>query len=230
MNRLLRNIFLRNWGLKLFSFLLAVVIWFILIPEEKMSADKIVTVPLELHNIPQNMEVVEKPDSPVNIRIRAPRRLINDITPANVHAVLDLQDVSVEETLFLLNINMTSIPPGAEVIDISPGQVNLKLEMIREVVLDVEPSLIGNLQEGFILEKTEVIPPKVRVKGPESKISDEYKVKTSPVDISSFTETTDVQVDLILPNPDLKLVSSNIKVILRLTILTEQTEEEKKKD
>lgn len=229
MNRLIRNIFLRNWGLKLFSFLLAVVIWFILIPEEKMSADKIVTVPLELHNIPQNMEVVEKPDSPVNIRIKAPRRLINDISPANVHAVLDLQDAGVEDTLFPLSNSMTSIPPGAEVIDISPGQVNLKLEMIKELLLEVEAALTGTIKEGFILEKTEVIPSQVRVRGPESKITDKHKVRTSPVDISSFTESIEVLVDLILPNPDLKLVSSDTKVILRLTILTEQTEEEKKK-
>ena len=58
MNRILKNIFVRNWGLKLFSFVLALVLWFAIIPEEKMSFEQTLTVPLEPINKPSWMEMV----------------------------------------------------------------------------------------------------------------------------------------------------------------------------
>ena len=218
MIRLIRNLFLKNWGLKLFSFLLAVVFWFAFIPEEKTFSEKILTVPLELHNVPSALEVVEKPTSTVDIKIRAPNRRINDITPANVHAVLNLQNARVEDKEFLLNNNMISIPEGAEVKDLYPSQVNLRLENIKEILLDVEPVLTGDLQEGLKLVKVDVIPPQVLISGPESKVREDYKVRTSPIDRSILEQSTEVVADLILPNPDLRFATSETRVIVKLII------------
>lgn len=224
----LRNIFLKNWELKLFSFLLAVVIWFALSPEEKVSSEKILTIPLELHNVPPDLEVVEKPTSTVDVKIRAPQRLINDLSSANVHAVLDLRNARIEDREYPLNKNMISIPGGTEVKDIYPSQVNLRLEKIKEIMLEVEPNITGKLGDGLQLVRVEAIPSEVPVKGPESKIQNTYKVKTSPIDISSLTESTEIEADFILPNPDLKLATFQTKVIIRVVIQAEKIEEEKK--
>jgi len=224
----LRNIFLKNWELKLFSFLLAVVIWFALSPEEKVSSEKILTIPLELHNVPPDLEVVEKPTSTVDVKIRAPQRLINDLSSANVHAVLDLRNARIEDREYPLNKNMISIPGGTEVKDIYPSQVNLRLEKIKEIMLEVEPNITGKLGDGLQLVRVEAIPSEVPVKGPESKIQNTYKVKTSPIDISSLTESAEIEADFILPNPDLKLATFQTKVIIRVVIQAEKIEEEKK--
>lgn len=224
----MRNIFLKNWGLKLFSFLLAVVLWFTLIPEEKLSSEKLLTVPLELYNIPAEMEVVEKPTSFVDVKISAPKRLINDLSSANVHAVLNLKEARVDDREYPLNKSMISIPEGAEVKDIYPSQVNLRLERLKEIMLDVEPNFTGELKEGLKLMKTEVIPSQVLIKGPESKIKDKYKVRTNPIDLSGITQSREIKADLILPNPDLKLASPETKVTVRI-IIQEVTQEEKNK-
>lgn len=224
----LRNIFLKNWELKLFSFLLAVVIWFALSPEEKVSSEKILTIPLELHNVPPDLEVVEKPTSTVDVKIRAPQRLINDLSSANVHAVLDLRNARIEDREYPLNKNMISIPGGTEVKDIYPSQVNLTLEKIKEIMLEVEPNITGKLGDGLQLVRVEAIPSEVPVKGPESKIQNTYKVKTSPIDISSLTESAEIEADFILPNPDLKLATFQTKVIIRVVIQAEKIKEEKK--
>ena len=174
----MKNIFLRNWGLKLFSLLLALVLWLTLIPEEKIFSEKTLTVPLELHNIPSQMELVERPLSNVDVKIRAPQRILNQFTSVTVHAALNLERASVEQTEYPLNKNMISLPSGGEVMDIYPSQVNLKLERTKEVMLQVEPSLTGELQEGLKLEKIEVIPNEVLIKGPESKVKETFKVRT----------------------------------------------------
>jgi YbbR domain-containing protein len=223
MNRIIRNIFLRNWGLKLFSLLLALVLWLTLIPEEKIFSEKTLTVPLELHNIPAQMELVERPPSTVDVKIRAPQRILNQFTSVAVHAALNLERASVEQTEYPLNKSMISLPSGGEVIDIYPSQVNLRLERTKEVMLQVEPSITGELQQGLKLEKIEVIPDEVLIKGPESKVKETYKVRTSPIDLSSLTQSKELEADLILPSPDLRLASQT-KVKVRV-ILSEEKEE-----
>jgi YbbR domain-containing protein len=223
MNRIIRNIFLRNWGLKLFSLLLALVLWLTLIPEEKIFSEKTLTVPLELHNIPAQMELVERPPSTVDVKIRAPQRILNQFTSVAVHAALNLERASVEQTEYPLNKGMISLPSGGEVIDIYPSQVNLRLERTKEVMLQVEPSITGELQQGLKLEKIEVIPDEVLIKGPESKVKETYKVRTSPIDLSSLTQSKELEADLILPSPDLRLASQT-KVKVRV-ILSEEKEE-----
>jgi len=224
---LLRRIFLRNWGLKLFSFLLALILWLTLIPEEKIFSEKNLTVTLELHNLPTGIEVVEKPPSTVDIRIRAPRRLIGQITQANVHAVLDLREARVDVQDYVLNERMISIPQGAEVKEVRPSQVSLTLERTIQAMLDVEPNITGELQEGLGVVKIEVVPPQVLVRGPESKVNKNDKVRTTPVDISSFTQSTEVEANLILPNPDLRLASAQSAVRVKIVIQVLNTEEKK---
>jgi len=224
MKRFFKRLFLKNWGLKLFSFLLALILWLTLITPEKVFSDKWLTIPLELHNIPPEMELMEKPPASVDVKIRASKSLINDITSANVHAVLNLEKASLDQEDYPLRKSMISIPSGAEVREIRQSQVSLKLERTREILLDVEANIIGELTKGLEVENVGVFPPQVLIKGPESKVKDNYKVRTSPIDISSLTETTELEADLILPNPDLRLASAQTKVRVRILIQEENPE------
>lgn len=230
MRRFIKNLFLKNWGLKLFSLLLALVLWLTLIPPEKTFSEKTLTVPLELHNIPSETELVEKPPSTVDVKIRAPQRIINQITPVTVHVVLNLEKARVDQRQYPLNKNMVSIPGGAEVKDIHPSQVNLRLERTKEIMLEVVPNIIGELKEGLKIVKIEVIPPEVPIKGPESKVNDNDKVRTGRLDISSLIQSTELEADLILPNPDLRLATSQTKVKIRIIIQEENAEEKNEKE
>lgn len=216
--RFLKNLLLRNLGLKLFSLLLACVLWLSMIPEEKIFSEKTLTIPLELHNIPPRIEVVEKPQSTVDVTIRAPNRLISRITPSNVHAGLDLKEATVEQEYYLLKNNMISLPEGAVVEDINPSQVNLQLERSKEILMTIEPNLIGEIPEGYQLQKVEVIPPEVKVKGPQSKIKESYNVRTSPINLSNLTQSEERNVSLILPNPDLRLSSNQTEVKVKIEV------------
>lgn len=226
MNKILRNIFVKNWGLKLFSFLLALVFWFTIIPEEKLSFEKSVTVPLELHNLPAGMEIVEKPPPNIDVTIKAPHRLIDTINPETVRVRLELSTARVEQTDFPINRSMISLPQGAEVKEWSPSQVRMQLENSREIMMQVVPDLIGQLQENLELVRVEVIPNEVSIIGPESKVKETDKVMTSPIFLSSLTESIEIETDLILPDPDLRVVSYETIITVRIIIEAKNPEEE----
>jgi YbbR domain-containing protein len=218
MTRFLRNIITRNWGLKLLAFLLAFALWLILIPEEKTYSEKTLTVSLETRNTPPDMELVEKPAATVDITIRAKIRILNEISPSSVYARLDLEKASVYQDIYPLNGTMIVLPPGVEVVNISPNMIRLKLEKTKQMDLEVAPMIVGKIAEGLKIAKIEVTPAKVPVKGPESKIRARDKVLTSPVDISLLTKSQTIEADIILPRPDLRLATSLTKVRIEITL------------
>jgi diadenylate cyclase len=216
MIRTFRNLLVRNWELKLLSLLLAFILWLSLIPEEKTLSEKTLTIALETHNIPSNMELVEKPAQTVDVTIRAPNRMIDEVSAANVFVKLNLSTATLFQQEYPLNETMVSLPPGAKVVRISPTKVRLKLERTQEVMLDIVPTIIGQAKEGYGISKIEITPPRVLVQGPESKIREKDKISTSPINISELTSSTEVEADLILPKPELRLASPRTRVRVKI--------------
>ena len=228
MNLFIKNLFIRNWELKLFSLVIAFTLWIILIPDEKIFSQKPLTIPLEPYSIPAGVELVVRPPMTIEVEVRAPKRLIDQITPTNLVARLNLERATIYQEEYPLNKKMINIPPGAEVLIVNPNKVYLKLETTKAIMLDIEPNIIGELKEGFKIEKIEVEPQRVLVEGAESKIKETDKVRTIPVDISSITQTTEIEAELILPDPDLRLITSR-RIMIKITIQEVVKEEAKEK-
>jgi hypothetical protein len=216
--QLLRNIFLRDWGLKLFSLFLAVLVWLVLVPEEKIFSERRLAIPLDLYSVPDDMELVSRDVSTVEVTIRAPNRLMDQISPANIFAKLNLQNASVIQQDYPLNPSIISAPSGARVFNITPNKVRIRFEPSKELELVVEPLLVGQLRPGFRLEGVESIPARVPVRGPESKVQDKDKVFTAPIDISGMSQTTEVRADLILPHPEMRVPTQQTSVRVKVVI------------
>ena len=220
MKRNLTRWFVRDWKLKLVSLVLALGLWLLLVPSEKMYSEKALTIPLETRNIPTGLEIVEQQAETIDITLRAPNRLLDEIGPSGLVARIDLDRASVLQQEYPLNDSMIAVPPGAEVIKINPNKVTIKLERTGEATLDVHPTLRGKVSQGFRIARTEIEPSRVRVRGPESRVRGKEAATTAPVDVSGLTESTVFEADIILPRPELRLVSPQTSA--RVTVHVEQ--------
>jgi len=217
MRERVRSLFLRNWELKLFSILLSFIIWLTLVPKIRTYAEKHLTIPLEIYNIPPGLEIVERPPQSVYVVVRAPKSILEKITPLTITAKLNLENASPLQEEYPITKEMIFLPEGAEVLSIIPNSVHLKLERTKETYLKIEPYIIGELPPHLKIEKIEVIPPVVKVQGPESKVIPGEKIRTSPIDISNFETSMEIKPTLILPNPFLRLTSEEeIKIRIRI--------------
>ncbi len=219
---MIKELLLRNWQLKLLALFLAFVLWIILIPEEKTFAEKNLSINLELVNIPADVEVLEPPDTTLNLRIRARKRLLNEIKPESITARLDMSRASIYQQEYLIDPNMIKVPAGVEIVNYNPAYVHVKLDRTKKLEMEVVPTIIGRVPEGYRLVKTEVSPARVMVAGPESKIRPKDRVITSPIDVSTLTASTIIDVDLILPRPELRLLTPYPRA--RVTLVIEKTE------
>lgn len=207
MKRNLTRWFVRDWKLKLVSLVLAMCLWLILVPSEKMYSEKALTIPLETRNIPTGLEIVEKLTATIDVTLRAPNRLLDEIGPSGLVARIDLDRATVLQQEYPLNNSMIAVPPGAEVVKITPNKVTIKLERTAEATLDLHPTVRGKAAPGFRIARTEIEPSSVRVRGAESRVRGKEAATTAPVDASGLAESTVFEVDIILPRPELRLIS-----------------------
>jgi len=215
----IRRLVVQDWKPKLVSLALALGLWLLLVPAEKMSSEKSLTIPLETRNVPSGLEIVERPEPTVDITLRAPNRLLDEIRPSGLVARIDLDHATVLQQEYPLNTSMIAVPPGAEVVKISPGKVTIKLERTAEVTLDVHPTIRGKTAAGFHIARTEIQPSTVLVRGPESRVQAKEAATTAPIDVSGLAESTVFESDIILPRPELRLVSAPASA--RVTVLIE---------
>jgi len=214
--------FVRDWKLKLVSLALALGLWLILVPSEKMYSEKALTIPLETRNIPTGLEIVEQQVESIDITLRAPNRLLDEIGPSGLVARIDLDRATVLQQEYPLNNSMIAVPPGAEVVKITPNKVTIKLERTAEATLDLLPVVRGKAAPGFRIARTEIEPSSVRVRGAESRVRGKEAATTAPIDISRITESTVFEVDIILPRPDLRLVSPQTSARVTVHVVQEK--------
>jgi YbbR domain-containing protein len=212
--------FVKDWKLKLVSLVLALGLWLLLVPAEKMYSEKALTIPLETRNIPAGLEIVEQQVETIDITLRAPNRLLDEIGPSGLVAKIDLDRASVLQQEYPLNESMIAVPPGAKVVKITPNKVTIKLERTAEATLELHPTIRGKAAPGYRITRTEIEPTSVRVQGPESRVRVKEAAVTAPIDISRITVSTVFEVDIILPRPDLRLISPQTSA--RVTVQVEQ--------
>jgi YbbR domain-containing protein len=218
MIRFLRDLFTRNWGLKLLSFVFAVVLWLTVVPEEKNYGERTLSVPLETRNIPASMELVEKSVSTVDITVRATNRLLGQLTAADIEAVLDLKKASAAQEDYALDPAMIIVPPDAKAVRVFPSKVHIKLEKADEIEMAVLPSITGKVKDGYVMQSVETVPAKARLRGPESKFRLTDKLRTSTIDVTGMTATAQFEADLIPPRPDLRILNGPARVKVRIVI------------
>ena len=218
MIRFLKDLLIRNWALKLLSFVLAVILWLTVIPEEKTYGERTLSVPLETRSIPASMELVEKSVSTVDITVRATNRLLGQLTAADIEAVIDLKKASAAQEDYALDPAMIVVPPDAKAVRVFPSKVHIKLEKADEIEMAVLPSITGKIKDGYVIQSVEIIPARAKLRGPESKFRPTDKLRTSTVDVTGLSATSQFDADLIPPRPDLRILNGPARVKVRIVI------------
>jgi len=211
----------KDWPLKLVSLGLALVLWLLLVPSEKMSSEKSLAIPLETLNVPDGLEIVDRPEATVDVTLRAPSRVLGQIGPSELVAGLDLARATVLQQEYPLHKSMIAVPPGVEVVKISPSKLTIRLERTFQAPIEVHPTLRGRPAQGFRVARTEIEPSDVTVQGPESLVKAAQAAATAPIDVSGLTESTVFDADIILPRPELRFVTPQTRA--RVTVHVEET-------
>jgi len=215
--------FVHNIGLKLVSLLLAIGLWFAV--ARSPIAEVEMKVPIEFHNLPDNLEIDSASFTEAQIRIRGPERVIHRLQITDVRAEIDLTSVRPGERTFDLTGRQVHVPQDLEVVQIIPGQFHLSFDNRETRVVEVRPRVTGNFASGMRVKQVIADPPTVMITGPRRRVDAVEDAITDPVDISGAMTRASSVTQAYVPDPLIQVVHPTP---VRVTVIMERSGDEKK--
>jgi YbbR domain-containing protein len=201
--KLARKIFVEDWGVKLLSLAIALVLWLVVTGQnEPVMAH----VNVQLNFIrPQGLEISNDPPRTVDVVLTGSRSKLDDLTALDLVATVNLSDQQPgERVLRLADKAAISLPQGVKVDGFQPSAIPIRLEQIIERQVVVEPKLEGKPAEGYQVYGVRPSKTAVMVRGPESRVNALQKLETESIWLSGHKQTFTAE-NLGLDVPDAKV-------------------------
>ena len=202
--------------LRIASLVLAVGLWFGI--AGRQTAERGVVVPVELRNVPRDLELTGEAVSSVDIRVRASPSLINSLQPGAIRAAIDLAGAHEGERIVQLSPDEIEAPQGFRVIKITPSLLTLNLERTMRKTIPVRPRVIGRPAAGFEVAELTSDPAEVEVAGPRSRVQEIESAFTEPLSVEGASSGGTELVSVGLEDPLLRLEGGsrvNVTTVVR---------------
>jgi YbbR domain-containing protein len=209
----LRDHSLVHTGLKLVSVALAVLLW-MMVSSQRASVERGLRIPLELQNLPENLEMVDTPQESVDVRVRGTADALGRISPGDLVATVDLSAAQPGRRLFHLSPERVKAPFAVQVTQVAPSSVAIRFEPSATRIVPVLPSVEGNPAAGFIVGKISAEPATVEIVGPESSLRRVTEAITEPLWVGSAKSDVRASVILGLADEGVRLKSAKTAQVL----------------
>jgi YbbR domain-containing protein len=214
---LLRRYVFENFGLKVVSLIAAVLLWFAVTREP--LAEVAVSVPVEFHNSPAELEISTEVIPQVQVRVRGPVRAVRDLSPSEVHAVIDLDDAKAGERTYDLNTRRIHVPEGIEVVQAVPSQMRLSFDARQTRRIEVKPRVIGTFAFGYRIAQVLANPDMITIVGPATHVQGVEAAVTDPVDATGVVGSATFTTHAYVSDPLVRLTDPNP---IRVTVTTQK--------
>jgi len=206
------RLFTENIPAKIFSILIALLLWVALVDEPELI--ETVTVPVEYRNLSSSLDLSPNAPSRIQLQVRGPRGRLNDVSPERTNIVLDLASMTQPSTrTFTIQENSINLPATVTLVRAMPSQVRVKLERRLYKDLAVEMSWEEPLPANFKIVTSSIQPAQVKVVGPESRIVLATSLQTEPISLKDAMSGKPIRVNVLLSDPELSLVGSALVIV-----------------
>jgi len=224
---------INNWGLKLFSFVFAVLLWLVVVnidnPVKSNTYDNI-QVRFQNANLVTDeglvYEVLDSTDT-LSVTVSAPRSYLELISKDDIVAIADFKNITAANTI---NITYYSKRYNDKITNFkgSTESVRLSIEPEKKMNFTLKAVKTGEVEEGYMVGKITLDQNQVRIRGPESAVSQVAKASVA-VNVSGTTSDIATYADVKLYDAeDNEISASSIKknvdsVKVNIEILKKET-------
>jgi diadenylate cyclase len=219
----LRRYLFANFALKLLSLGLAAGLWLVIARDP--IAEVAVTVPIEFHRIPGNLEISSVNIPEAQVRVRGPERLVHQLRASDVHVEVDVTGVKPGERTFDLTAQQVRQPRDLEVVQVVPSQVRLSFDTGLTRQVEIHPRVTGAFAPGARISQLLVDPPTVSISGPKERVQAVDAATTDPVDASGTLNRTTFSTRAYVSDPLVQIVRP---APVHVTVIMESTPQPEK--
>jgi YbbR domain-containing protein len=190
----------------------AIGLWLLVNMGERTS-ERTLRFRLEPDNLPAGMVIVNPIPEYAEVRVSGSGLILSSIDAKNLHLTLDLSGTKPGVFSYSLDPKSFELPRKVEVTRITPSQVTFHLDTMAKRMLPIRLERTGEVPAGLRLKELTLIPEKVEVSGPKSRIESMQSLFTASLDLSRLQPgTQQLELALIQPGPLVQLKASEIRV------------------
>ncbi len=201
-----------NWGLKLISFVFAILLWLVVVNVDNPVKTKVFdNVPVKMQNtdlLTDEGLIYEVLDSSntVSVSVSAPRSYLELLSKDDIVAVADFNNITAANTI---NITYYSRRYNDKITNFKGNieSVKLNVEPEKTVQFVLKTNTVGVVEEGYVIGNITTDQNQVRISGPESLVS-QIKSASVAVNVSDTTTNIATYADVKLYDKDGNEVSA----------------------
>ena len=201
-----KEIFRENLGAKMLALIVATIAWMSVALEPRVEAA--VEAAVRYTNVSPGLELNPDQAGRVTLIVGGPRSRMRQLPRARLAVEFDLSQLNEpgERTFEVADSNL-NLPAGVRFIRAVPSQLRLSLEARAEREVTVHADFVGSPPGGRVMAAATVQPARLRIAGPETRVSLVEGVTTDPIDLSQVSESRSFQTTAQLPDPYLRFLS-----------------------
>ena len=180
-------------GTLLLALVLAIVVWVVSVQQENpVQITTLTDVPVEVLNLPETLVFADNGANEirtVDVRVRAPRSVIEALTVHDLDASIDLNDAQPGRQEVEVRVDRQD--SSVDIINKLPEAVVVRLESVVEKEVPVFANIIDSPPFGYVAAEPVVTPTMVLVSGPQSQVE---TVQRAEVTVRLQDANSDVSV------------------------------------
>lgn len=217
LGRLLRKVFIEDWGLKLVALGITLVLW---LAVADLNKPRTIRTAVQLNFIrPGNLEISNDPPKSVDVELTGSRERLNGMKLLDLVATVDISDSQAGERVVRLSGDRVQmeLPTGIKIDSFRPTSILIRLEPNLERKLPVEVKVAGHPAEGYELLRSSAQPSAVTVRGPASLVENFHQAPTETISIAGRKESfTVLRVAIDISDPKVDLADATVDVAIEI--------------
>jgi YbbR domain-containing protein len=206
----MKKFIFNNFGLKIASIILAVILWFL--ASSRGQSEIFIDVQLEFINISSGLELINSTDKTISLNIKGSEKYIKNIKPSDIRAFLDLSKAKKGESTYYIAKENIQLPRSITLLNISPSRITVTTEETVTKTVRVIPVITGAPEHGYKLQTTAVVPKDIQIEGIQSEVIKVRHIKTESVDITGVKETFAQKLKLDLRGKNIRTKPDSVMV------------------
>jgi YbbR domain-containing protein len=215
----------RHWLLKLLSLVIGASLWYFVVGEDQV--EMAVTVPIELHNLPADLVIANQYRKDIEVTVRGPRRLIQEVRQQHISRPVDLGKARPGSMVIQNDSTSIRFPQGIAVQRLQPANITLLVDRLVEKEFPITAVTRGKPAAGYVFEEVVLNPARIAVTGPQTYLAAETALETHRINLDGLTTSSQFQVHLNLSDALVKLIGETVvqaNVVIREAMVRRRVE------
>jgi hypothetical protein len=211
---------LKDCILKILSLCLGVFLWYFVVGEDQVDIN--ISVPIEVLNLPANLVISNQYKTDIEVAVRGPRSIIQELRQANISRPLDLSKAVPGSMSIKNEADSIPFPNGISVLRLQPSNTTLFIDRLIQKNLPIHPVVEGEPLAGFELQAIKLQPETLPVSGPKKILDSQLALRTYVINLDGLAHSTTLQVQLNLSPEMLNLIGDtfvSVKIAVKEKML-----------